>query len=248
MKLTREERAARRVSFQEMGLADKANYIYTYYKLPILLGAAALFLVCFSVYRQVTKKEAVLYLGYINISVGDDLESRLNEGFLSAGGADPRKTEVYLYRGLYLSDDPAPENHEYQYASKLKLMAAIESKQLDIVLMNKEAYDIFSQNGYLLDFHTLLSPDDSLYRFLEPHLIVNTVIIEDNSIEYALNETHRYQAVTEEVTNGLDVSTFPMFQDAGFPEPVYLGVVGNSLRFPAVIQYIEFLAAAPAAG
>ncbi len=108
-------------------------------------------------------------------------------------------------------------------------------------------YDIFSQNGYLLDFHTLLSPDDSLYRLLEPHLIVNTVIIEDNSIEYALNETHRYQAVTEEVTNGLDVSTFPMFQDAGFPAPVYLGVVGNSPRFPAAIQYIEYLAAAPAA-
>jgi len=248
MKLTREERAARRTSFQGMGLSEKADYLYTYYKLPILLGAAALFFVCFSAYRQLTKKEAVLYLGYINISIGDNLESQLNGGFVSARGADPRKTEVYLYRGLYLSDDPALENHEYQYASKLKLMAAIESKQLDIVLMNKEAYDIFSQKRYLLDFSSLISPSDSLHQLLEPHLTTNTVILEDNAIEYTLGEADRYQAVTEEVTNGLDVSAFPMFQEAGFPEPVYLGVVGNSPRFPAVIQYIEYLAAAFAAG
>ena len=62
--------------------------------------------------------------------MGDDLESQLNEGFISASGVDPRKMEVYLYRGTYLSDDPSAENHAYGYASKLKLMAAIEAKQL----------------------------------------------------------------------------------------------------------------------
>jgi len=248
MKLTPEELAARRASFHGMSLSDKANYVFTYYKLPILLGVIAVSLVCSTVYRQVTKKEAVLYSAHINITAGDDLEAQLNEEFVSASGANPKKAEVYLYRGLYLSDNPSPENHEYQYASKLKLMAAIEAKQLDIVLMNKEAYDIFSQNGYLLDLHSLLSPDDSLYRLLEPHLTANTVILEDNAIEFTLGEANRYQAVTEKATNGLDVSAFPMFQEAGFPEPVYLGVVGNSPRFPAVIQYIEYLAAAPGVG
>ena len=139
-----------------------------------------------------------------------------------------------------MSDDPSAENHEYGYASKLKLMAAIEAKQLDIVLMNKEAYDICSQKGYLLEFPDLLP--DSQYRFLEPNLTTNTVILEDNAIEYALREANRYQAVTEEVTNGIDVSTFPLFQEAGFSDPVYLGVVANSPRLPAVMQYISYLA------
>ena len=240
MRLTKEERAARKASFREMDLAGKADYIYTYFKLPVLLGLIALYLVCSVVYRQMTKKEAVLYTALVNVSVGDELESQLNKGFIAASGADPRKAEVYLYRGTYLSDDPSAENHEYGYASKLKLMAAIEARQLDIVLMNKEAYDICSQKGYLLELPDLLP--DSQYRFLEPDLTTNTVILEDNAIEYALRESDRYQAVTEEVTNGIDVSTFPLFQEAGFSDSVYLGVVANSPRLPAVMQYISYLA------
>ena len=243
MSLTQKERADRKASFREMSLAKKAEYICEYYWRPIVVGLAALYLVFSTVYRQVTKKEVLLYSALINVSVGDELESQLNEGFVLASGANPKKAEVHLYGGLYLSDDPSVENHEYQYASKLKLMASIEAKQLDIVLMNKEAYDIYSQNGYLLDFRSVLSLDDSLYQILEPHLTTNTVILEDNSIEYALNEATRYHAVTEEATNGLDISMFPIFQESGFSDSVYLGVIGNSPRLPAVIQYIEYLAA-----
>ncbi len=243
-RLTKEERLARKAAFQKMDLAGKAEYIYTYYKLPILVVLITLYFASSTVYQQLTKKEVVLYSAHINLSVGDELNARLGEGFVSAGGADPKKAEVYLYSGLYLSNDPSLENHEYQYASNLKLMAAIEAKELDIVLMNQEAYDIFSRKGYLLDLYSLLSPDASLYSLLEPHLMTNTVILEDNAIEYSLNEAARYQAVTEEVTNGLDISAFPLFQEAGFREPVYLGVVGNSPRLSAAIQYIEYLATA----
>ncbi len=242
-RLTKEERLARKAAFQKMNLAGKAEYIYTYYKLPILLGLIALYLCCCAMYRQLTKKEVVLYSAYINVSVGDALNAQLTEGFLSASGADLKKAEIDLYSGLYLSNDPSLENHEYQYASNLKLMAAIEAKQLDIVFMNREAYDIFSQKGYLLDLHSLLSLEDPLYHLLEPHLTANTVTIEDNAIEYMLNETNRYQSITEEVTNGLDVSAFPLFQEACFQDPVYLGVVGNSPRLSTAIRYIEYLAA-----
>lgn len=242
MKLTRQERAALRASFQEMGPADKAGYIWEYYKLPIALGLLALAFVCSTVYRQATKKEVLVYSALINVSAGDELASRLDEGFISAEGTDPKRAEVCLYQGLYLSEDPSPENHQYGYASRLKLMAAIEAKQMDVVLMNKEAYDIYSRNGYLLELDSLLSQDEALYRALEPSLTANTVVLEDNAIEYALNEASQYLAVTEEAMNGLDVSAFPMFQSAGFSEPVYLGVIANSPRLSAVIQYIEYLA------
>lgn len=243
MKLTQKERDHLKDSFRKMSLADKADYIFTYYKLPIVVGLVLLYFVCYTVYRQVTKKEDVLYSGLMNISVGEDLESQLDGGFISAMGGETKKAEVYLYRGLYMSDNPSSEDHEYWYASKMKLMAAIEAKQLDVVLMNKEAYDVCSQNGYLLDLNDLLVQDDSLYCFIEPYLTTNTVIIEDNSIEYALKKAHRYEAVTEEITNGIDLSMFPLFQEAGFSDSVYFGVIANSPRIPAVIQYIEYLSA-----
>ena len=167
MSLTKEETAARRAAFQKMSLAGKLEYIFTYFKLPILLGLVALYLVCSAAYRQITKKEVILYTAHINISAGDELEARLTGGFLSASGANPKRTEIDLSRGLYLSDNPSLENHEYQYASSLKLMAAISAEQMDVVLMNQEGYDIFSQRGYLLDLSGLLTSDGALYRRLE---------------------------------------------------------------------------------
>ncbi len=239
--LTEKERAARRAAFQKMGLADKAEYIFAYYKLPIILGLVALYLLSSAAYRQLTKREVLVYPAIANISIGDDLTFQLSEGFVSAIGANPRKAEVSLYSGLYLADDPSPENHQYAYASNLKIMAAMESKELDVVLMNKEAYDLLSQRGYLLDLRGLFSQDDSLYQLLEPHLTENTVILEDNAIEYTLGEAQQYRAVTEKVINGLDVSRFPLFQEAGFADSVYLGVIGNSPRLAAVLQYIAYL-------
>ena len=206
MRLTREERAARRTAFRQMNLADKADYLFTYYKLPITLAALALALVLSGVYRQATKKDVVLYAAYLNLSVGEDLDAQLNEGFLSASGYDPRKTEVYRYRALYLSDNPSEENLQYAYTSNLKLLAAASAGQIDLALMNREAYDILSRNGYLMELP-------------EPYLTANG-----------------------DTVNALEGSGLPLFQSAGFPETVFLGVVTNCPRLPAAVEYIEYLA------
>lgn len=217
MRLTREERAARRTAFRQMNLADKADYLFTYYKLPITLAVLALALVLSGVYRQVTKKDVILYAAYLNLSVGEDLDAQLNEGFLSASGYDPRKTEVYRYRALYLSDNPSEENLQYAYTSNLKLLAAASAGQLDLALMNREAYDILSRNGYLMELPELLPA--SLSPVLEPYLTANG-----------------------DTVNALEVSGLPLFQSAGFPETVFLGVVTNCPRLPAAVEYIGYLA------
>ena len=112
MSLSRQERDRLKASFQKMGPADKAGYIWEYYKLPITVGLVALALGCSMVYHEVTKKEVLVYSALINVSAGDELASQLNEGFISTEGADPKRAEVCLYQGLYLSEDPSPENHQ----------------------------------------------------------------------------------------------------------------------------------------
>lgn len=238
MKITPEERAAFRASFHEMSLRDKLDHIWTYYRLRILLVLAVLAAVGYTGYRWLTDRDPYLYVGFANVAVGEDLEARITDDFISAAGEDPRKTEVSLYRGLYLSDDPSQENHQYGYASKLKVMAAIESKQLDVVLMNREAYDILSQSGYLMELSELLSGETAL----EPYLTANTVILEDNAIEVDLNEADQYIAVTEDAVNAVEVTQLPLFSQAGFPDNVYLGVIANSPRLSVVTRYMEYLA------
>lgn len=241
MKLSPKERSEIRASFRKMNLAQKLEYIFGYYKLPIVLALVALIVVGDFSFRWITRKETLLYTAYINVSMGEEADGALTGGFLQYVGAAPKKNEVSVYRGLYLAQDPSADNHQYVYAARLKLLASIESKTLDIVLMNREAYDILSQSEYLYAIPDILSEDDPFYLVLEPYMTANTVILEDNFIEYNLNEADVYEAVTMEAVNGIDVSTFPIFRDAGFSGPVYLGIIGNSPRLPTVFQYIEYL-------
>lgn len=241
MKLSPQERAERRAAFRRMDVRQKFDHIFTYYKVPILLGVILLAIVCSTLRRQITKKEAVLYTAFVNVSVGESLENALTTQFIGWSGESVRKKEVYLYRGLYLSDDASVVNHEYAYASRLKLLGAIGAKKLDIVLMNREGYDILSRSGYLWDLSDLLSTDTELLRQLTPYLSENEVVLEDNAIEYNLNEAAMYRETTETAANAIDVSVLPFFQDAGFSDSVYLGVIANSTRSESALRYMAYL-------
>lgn len=234
MKLSRQEKDSLRESFRNMDFHTKADYIFTYYKLPILLMLIAFLILSSSLYHHITRKETVVYLGLVNVSVGTDLENTLTQGFLKTTGANLKKNQVNIYSGLYLSMDPAAEDHEYAYASRMKVMAAVNARQLDIVLMNQEAYNIFSQSGYLLDL------SDCMKEYAS-YLTENDVVLEDNAIEFQLNEADEHRVVTERAVNGIDISRFPLFQNAGFTAPVYAGILANSPRLSASTEYLHYL-------
>ena len=239
MKLTDRERAGNREALAGMTLPQRLDHIFEYYKFPLVLTLIAAVALGSVLYYRLTRKEALLYVGCANISVGETLDRELGEGFTKDIGKNPSKSEVRLYRNLYLSRDATVQNHEYAYASQLKVMAAMANGQLDVLLMNREAYDIMSAGGYLRPLTDL--PDAGLNERLSDRLIENTVILEDNDIEHRLDESVPYQAETEEVPNAILISAFPLFAGAGFSADVYLGIIGNTARTDAVLQYIDYL-------
>lgn len=224
-----------------MSRSEKMDYIRTYYWGPILLGVIALVIIGSSLYRHFTKKDQVLYVALLNTAIGDDLGRALNQDYLSTQGLDQKRNEVLLYRDLYLSDSPSDQDHEMAYASRIKLLATINSKRLDLAIMNREAYDILSRNDYLLDLTELAVLDESLYRELAPILTDNTVIIEDNAIEFNLNEAETYQAVTKEAVNGIDISGLLIMRNAGLSGKVYLGIIANTPRLSQCCDYLNYI-------
>lgn len=173
-----------------------------------------------------------MYLAYLNVSVGEDMEAWLTEGYLTCRGLNPKRNEVRLYRNLYLSEDPDASDHEYAYASRMKLLATVNSRQLDLVLMNREAYNLCSASGYLLDLSDIL---DSAC------LTANQVILEDNAVEYNLNAAQEYTAVTETVYNALELTQLSAFQKAGFSDSVYIGIIANTPRLTESQDYLDYL-------
>ena len=234
MKLPEQEKAAYKAAFRAMSPAKKAEHIFTYYKWRIFLGLLLLIILVSILHRKLTQKEPVLYLAVINVALGEDVEKQLTEDFLAEAGFNSRRQEVYLYRDLYLSEDADTLNHQYAYASKVKLSGAISAGNLDLVLMNREAYDIFSRQGYLLELTSL--PDE-----LSPFLTGNEVILSDNSVDYLLGNAEEEQVVTETVPNSVAGSSLPLFRDAGFDGDLYLGEVSNSPRQEEAAAYLRYL-------
>ncbi len=192
MKLTAQERADRREAFRRMSAAQKADYIFSYYKLPIVLTLLFAYILCYGLYRHFSRKEVLLYVMCANVVISEDTAEALSEAFVRYSGKDVRKCEVSLYRNLYLSDNPTLANHQYAYASRLKLLAMIDAEQVDVILMNQEAYNFLAEKEYL-------------------------------------------------ATNAVNVSRFPVFQNADFTDSVFLGVVPNSPRMASALEYIAYL-------
>ena len=241
MKLMHRDEQAVKEAIRRMGPKEKAGYILTYYRWTILLTIIAAVILGSVVYGRLTKKEPVLYMAFLNVAVGSDLEETLRQGYLSFAGADPKKTDVLLYRDLYITEDPTDADHQMAYASKMKLMAVINGKLLDLVLMNRDAYDILSAADYLLDLSVFAGQDETFFEKLEPLLLENTVIAEDNALEVRLNEADNYQAVTKEKTNGVDLSVISLFGNAGFSDSIYLGIIANTPRLEECAGYVNYL-------
>lgn len=244
MKLSPEEKAAQKAAFRAMSPDKKMEHILTYYKWLILLVLVVLFVLGSVLQRELTKKEPVLQLALINVAVGEDLENALTADFITYDGGNPRRQEVYLYRDLYISEDADTLNHEYAYASQMKLMGAIQSQKLDLVIMNREGFDILSQKGYLAELPALLETDPDLAKEFSPLLVENEVVLSDNSLDVLLGEAEDRELVTQSVPNAIALSSLPLFENAGFGSEIYLGLLANSPHADAALRYLRYLSSA----
>lgn len=131
----------------------KWEHLWAYYKLPLVLILIALYVIGYISYRNLTRREDVLYLAMVNVSAGSDLTEQLTDGFAQEQQLT-RKQQVNLLEGLLLSENDSADE-QYVYASEMKLLGAISAQRLDIVLMDEKACAALQEEGYFLDLRTL---------------------------------------------------------------------------------------------
>lgn len=242
MILSDQERAANRAAFKAMSLPQKAEYIFAYYKLPLVIALVVVVAVCSIARYYLTHKEPLLYVAYTNVELPQTDDERIFGAYLEERGVNPRTTEVYRYYALYLTDPEESVDHQYSYASRLKLLAATDAEELDVVLMSKDAYDLLSHSGYLLDLEEAFAEQDpSLLQEVTPLLATNEVILEDNQIELDLGEADVYEAETEPHVNALEVSELPAFAPIDLTDTVYLGIIANTPRMEETLAFVRYL-------
>ena len=124
----------------------KLRFIWDYYKIPIFLICVCVYAAGYIVWRNVTAEFPQLYLAYVNVEAGEALDRQLTEGFIDYLQPREKRSTVKAARNLAITDDLLNVDGSYVYASQVKILSAIDNQQLDVVLMNKEAFDAFSQN------------------------------------------------------------------------------------------------------
>jgi hypothetical protein len=240
MRLPEHEREAHRQAFRAMSLPQKLEYIFAYYKLPLVLVFIAAVALGSVLNYQLTHKEPVLYVAYCNVGLPDEQDQELFDGFLASMGANPKTQESYRYYNLYLSEAEESVDHQYSYASRLKTLAAVDAEELDVVFMNQGAYDLLSASGYLMDLSSTLAASGTLQAQANDLLTTNVVVLEDNRLEVELNEADTYEAVTQEVPNALDVTEALGGTDV-LTGTVYLGIIGNTPRLDTALSFVSYL-------
>ena len=233
-----------RDTWRQLKGSAKLQYIWDYYKLPLFLAAVCIYAAVYLVWRNVTAEHPQLYLAYVNLEVGETLDQSLTEGFIAHLQPGDKRSSVKVMRGLALTDNLRQVDGSYVYASQVKILAAIENNQLDVVLMNQEAFDAFSQNGFLINLDTF-AKEYGLSR-LESCFASNIEILSDNAADVIADPTTEYQSETISYPMGIDVSGFPLIQEAGFPDKVYLGIIANTERGGNAAAYVSYLAGSAA--
>jgi len=218
------------------------GYLWDYYKFAFIIAGILLYILFYIISGCSLHKDSVLYMAMVNFVPGDDMTRDLTDGFLEEEGLDSSKQNITLYNNLILTSDNADDSdREYSYAAKMKILGAVNAEKLDVVLMDDEAFEAFSENGLLMDLTQLQGNIPSgLYKEAENRFTDGTEILEDNAVEITLSEATDYKAETAVYPMGIRLNGLPRISDQ-LNGTLYLGIIKNSPRTGEAFSYLAFL-------
>lgn len=198
-------------TFKQLSAKQKLQYIWDYYKIHIIVTVV---LICaiFSIIKTIkASNSADLYVAYVNVAVDENMTNALE---------DQSGLIISSYRDLLITEDPSGENLQYAYASSMKLMSAISAEKLDIIIGDSFALDNANSSDYLLDPKEFIKANNpSLLDEFEP-----LFIRDDAGNPYAI-----------------DISGFSPFSEAGYTEPIYLGIIASDTNTESKLSLLSAL-------
>ena len=196
----------------------RAQYIWDYYKYPIIIAIAVIIFAVYFIHMQLTRKEDVLIVAPVNVDLEGVREEALTTDFLVWEERNPSKEYVQLYSMFYLTDSEEAAGSQYAMGSQIQLVTYAGAGKLDIVFMNENGFELLAADGYLFPMEEFL----------------NT---------YGADISEEALPLLRKNANGsaLDVSGIDLFADQGFEGTVYLGVIVSTKHAEISADYIRYL-------
>ena len=138
-------------TFKSLSHKKKIEYIYDYYKLPIIVTLLAMIIISYMTYSFVTKQDTYCNITYYGSNINTDnfnkIKDILNEKILG----DDKKSAIFTDSLLIAANSDYGDDPTTTQAFAVKLAA----NEIDILLVEKNNFEYFAANNMLLDLNSL---------------------------------------------------------------------------------------------
>ncbi|MGN0376123.1 MAG: hypothetical protein ACI4ED_00655 [Suilimivivens sp.] len=208
---------------KDMSLKEKLSYFWYYYKVHTFVIIIAVIAVCSYIYTMATAKDYIFYEIMLNSSQlnGDVLEASFGE----YAGLDLENYECFIDT---LSTLSYQSQSGYDMATFQKIIALIQSKDLDAMVLDAEVFYNFSFNGMMMDLRNVLS-EEELARYEGNIYYIDYAEIrkaeeEEDTASLTQEDEDRNQATLEEISAEAETHKHP----ENMEEPVPVGIFADN--------------------
>ncbi|WP_139905395.1 hypothetical protein [Clostridium thermarum] len=195
---------------------QKAEYIWQYYKLHIIVALFVIICIISLVVGKINEKDNLLNVTVYGAGINIDNFEKLSEKAYEELIDDKHKTDMLM---SFENSSGATS-----YMSNQKITVQMAAGELDVLILSKSEFELLASNGAFIDINELSG------LFSETSEKLNYVL-------YKVPE-----ADTTEKAYGIDLSNFAIFDELQYSEkdPV-LTVLSNSERKEMAAKFIEWL-------
>lgn len=242
--------------FKDMNLKEKWEYFWEYYKLNVIIIAVIATFVISMIYNFVTAKDYCFNGMLLNASMMD--QEKIASSFAEYAGFDTETYECFIDATSTLSYQ---KPSEYELATAQKIVALIQSKELDGLLFDAEVFYNYAFNQVFMDLREVYTTEElaayegRIYYIDKAEIRRAEESEQTTGQSYTLNsltpdeviaeaQTHRDSSTMEEpIPVGIFVDDSPFAEKS----KAYLGVVpiygisSTSQRVEASKLFLNFL-------
>lgn len=208
----------KKTDFKSLSNKAKVQYIWDYYRWPIILVIIAVGFVGSIIHHYATYRDPLLNIIMINCQDPYGADDAGYDEFLAAYGYDAKENPISLLSSLHFSDG----EYSLSYNDYQVLTTMIAAGNQDLFLGTGDVFLDYAEQGALLDLSTML-PANILEKY-EDHLIYST----------DAGESEPYPCAIELTDN-------EWIQKNNYYDTCYFGIFYQNQNPDACRQFAEFL-------
>lgn len=204
--------------FRTLDFKGKMQYIWDYYKLPIIVIILAAIFITSIVQTMIKNSVEVVLNGYfINSYFSEEDTEQLAADFAAYAGIN--LNDVNINMDANISYNPEATD-QMTYAALTKITAMIQLQEIDFIICDRKTFEYFSSMEAFTDLPSIL-----------PEVLYKTS--EQDFIEATDSDTGNIQKV------GLPVESTVLAN--AYTEPVYFGILKNGSHTETSIRFLEYM-------